>query len=306
MYEDIYLRASPEIRVGWRQCFTRICDIADKVERTSNIYLTVKSCRIIVKFWKEVEDGSFSRTLWDCCKAHGISPYPTHFLGEFGLSPEELATQRLDRATNDYMLPQHGIALFPTFTAFPHFLTPQIQPSERLWLGRTFSRYWQDSSGNFVCGAPANARRKRCIFRIHALVALLSWLMTRLSAENAIPCLSQALRNGLVQFLSSTILTASRFQLTDTEGNGIDYLRQCLFSQFPCFFHETSLVAAGEGMVYLKADMERKLMASSLRLEWLGFEQLLVERFTLFRMSCYVRKTEEYDCSNVFTSLCFS
>lgn len=130
--------------------------------------------------------------------------------------------------------------------------------------------------------------------------------MTRLSAENAIPCLSQALRNGLVQFLSSTILTASRFQLTDTEGNGIDYLRQCLFSQFPCFFHETSLVAAGEGMVYLKADMERKLMASSLRLEWLGFEQLLVERFTLFRMSCYVRKTEEYDCSNVFTSLCFS
>lgn len=45
VYEDIYLRASPVIRVGWRQCFTRICDIADKVDEvTSNIYLTAKSC----------------------------------------------------------------------------------------------------------------------------------------------------------------------------------------------------------------------------------------------------------------------
>lgn len=54
VYEDIYLCASPEIRVGWRQCFTRICDLAD-----SNIYLTAKSCRIIVKLlWMEAEDQS--------------------------------------------------------------------------------------------------------------------------------------------------------------------------------------------------------------------------------------------------------
>lgn len=54
VYEDIYLCASPEIRVGWRQCFTRICDLA-----VSNIYLTAKSCRIIVKLlWMEAEDQS--------------------------------------------------------------------------------------------------------------------------------------------------------------------------------------------------------------------------------------------------------
>lgn len=178
-----------------------------------------------MKLWIEDEDGSFSRTLWVCCKAHGISPYPTHFLGEFGLSPD-----RADRSINDYV--GNATTTWDTIVSNIYGLTTfsySPDPAFRavmVWKN-VFSLLTRFIRQIRLRGAPANARRKRCIFRIHALVALLSRLMKRLSAENAIPCLSQALRKGLVELLSSTILTAS---LTDTERNGIDYLRQCLFS----------------------------------------------------------------------------
>lgn len=303
IYEDVYPHEDLKKQALWREPLLNACAIATQACVVPST--AAKLSRMLAELWIGVEDSRVSRALWVCCGSQGSIPDPTHYLTELCLSSDkvvEIALQRLVRTSEDNMRnPQPAmwddlVSLIYGCSAL--FNSPDPAFGAAMLRKNAFSLMTKTIRNYRVHDASPTQCRERCIFRINALNALLECLLNNFCSNNGLLSLCQSLRKGLVEVMVTTLLSTSR--IDEDQRNAAGKVRRALFQGIAQFLtHKSVVSAAGEGMSYFKHGTMRKLSASDLQCEWSEFEQLLLERFILYRMNCYLRQTDEYHCSNV-------
>lgn len=306
IYEDIYPHEDPKKQALWREPLLNACAIATQACVVPST--AAKLSRMLAELWIGVEDSMVSRALWVCCGSQVSIPDPTHYLTELCLSSDkvvDIALQRMLRTFEDSMRTPHP-AMWDDLVSLIYgcsalFNLPDPALGDTMLRKNAFSLITKIIRNCRVRNASPTQRHERCIFRINALNALLECLLNNFCSNNGLLSLCQSLRKGLVEVMVSTLLSTSG--IGEDARIAAGKVRRALFQGIALFFtHKSVVSAAGEGMSYFKHVVMRKLSASDLQREWSEFEQLLLERFILYRMNCYLRQTEEYHCSNVRTS----
>lgn len=305
IFEDVYPLEKPVNQVAWWNILMEACGIAARAGLEIN-----ELCRIVAELWIKVEDTSISRALWLCSEnCRGVC-HPTHHLRELGLSPDQAAELAVDRLLCAYKEYMHNprpsmwtevISLIYGCSALSN--SPDASFGTAMLRKNVYSLTTRIIRNYRVRAATPAQHRQRSSFRIHALNALLNGIIARIDSDNGILSLSQSLRKGLIAVMVTALLSMSG--LTENDRDSTFSVRKTLFDIFPSLLAQKSIVsAAGKGMSYFTCDLVRKLSTSEFQPQWSKFEQLLLERFILYRTNCHLRQTEEYPCTNVSHFLC--